>query len=542
MMLRSMKIIFKRFHTALGLLTLWIAVLGGLMACNHPTRSFRIIAGSGNATFEPILKRFGQQNGIDIRINYKGSLDIMQLLQAGHLDYDAVWDADSLWISIGDEKHIIKDRESIMRSPVVFGIKKPIAQKIGWIGREISVQDILDQVEKEKLRVMMTSATQSNSGASAYFGFLYAFAGNPDMLTAASLNDPHLGKNVTRLLRTLERTSESSGWLRDLFLKEYAGYDAMFNYESHIIELNQALVKQDKEPLYIVYPRPGLGIADFPLSYVDHKDAEKEKIFLALQRYILSDRVQEEIAAKGRRVSLVGMTPDRVDKAVFNPDWGVDVTKGVNPLRLPSAPVILQALNLYQTKFRKPSFTVYLLDFSGSMAGKGEQQLKQAMRSLLDQKEAGKYLLQGSPEDRTLVVAFNNTIINEQEIKDWFVTGNDAVGMTGLLNEIEAQRPRGGTNIYLPVGYALEFMKQKGIAGRFPAIILMTDGQSNSGSLEDVKSAMQRTGINNVPVYGITFGDASTEQLKELADLTGGRVFDGTKDLHEAFLKAKGNN
>src|ERR1051326_6030763 len=114
--------------------------------------------------------------------------------------------------------------------------------------------------------------------------------------------------------------------------------------------------------------------------------------------------------------------------------------------------------------------------------------------------------------------------------------------MTGLLNEIEAQRPRGGTNIYLPVGYALEFMKQKGIAGRFPAIILMTDGQSNSGSLEDVKSAMQRTGINNVPVYGITFGDASTEQLKELADRTGGLVFDGTKDLHEAFLKAKGNN
>jgi Ca-activated chloride channel homolog len=534
--------ISKGFKASLAL-TLFCIGFVAWIGCDRPAgRSFRIIAGSGNATFEPILKRFGKENGVEIKIDYKGSLDIMQLLQSGHLDYDAVWDADSLWVSIGDEKHLIKNRESVMRSPVVFGVKKGIAQKLGWVDREVSVQDILNQAEKEKLRVMMTSATQSNSGASAYFGFLYAFAGNPDMLTAASLKDPAIAKNVTRLLRTVERTSESSGWLRDLFLKEYADYDAMFNYESHIIELNQALVKQDKEPLYIIYPRPGLGIADFPLSYVDHKDAEKEKIFLELQKYILSADAQKEIAAKGRRVSLVGMTPDRVDKAVFNPDWGVDIAKGVNPLRLPSAPVILQALNLYQTKFRKPSFTIYLLDFSGSMEGKGAQQLKAAMRSLLDQQEAGKYLLQGSPEDMTLVVIFDDRIINQEEIKNWFVAGNDAAAMSGLLSKIDAQTPRGGTNIYLPVGYALEYMKQKGVGGRFPAIILMTDGESNSGSLEDVKSAMQRTGIGNVPVYGITFGDASTAQLKALADLTRGRVFDGTKDLHEAFLKAKGNN
>ena len=56
----------------------------------------------------------------------------------------------------------------------------------------------------------------------------------------------------------------------------------MFNYESHIIELNQKLVASGRQPLYIVYPTPGLGIADFPLSYINHGEAEKETVFLDL--------------------------------------------------------------------------------------------------------------------------------------------------------------------------------------------------------------------------------------------------------------------
>jgi Ca-activated chloride channel family protein len=70
----------------------------------------------------------------------------------------------------------------------------------------------------------------------------------------------------------------------------------------------------------------------------------------------------------------------------------------------------------------------------------------------------------------------------------------------------------------------------------------MTDGQSNSGSLDDVKRAIATTGLNDVPVYAVTFGDASVKQLNEIANLTNGRVYDGTKDLVTAFRQARGNN
>ena len=46
----------------------------------------------------------------------------------------------------------------------------------------------------------------------------------------------------------------------------------------------------------------------------------------------------------------------------------------------------------------------------------------------------------------------------------------------------------------------------------------------------------------DVPVFSIMFGEASADQLKPMAQLTRGRVFDGRKDLIAAFRTAKGYN
>ncbi len=544
-------VLYRRLGASGSLVVLLACLLAGVVACLPQLQSkpFRIIAGSGNKDFEDILKKWGTDHNVDIQITYKGSLDIMGLLKDGSIEYEAIWDGDSLWTSMGDVHHLIKDRESIMRSPVVFGVKRPIAEKLGWIGKEVSIQEILAAAESEKFRVWMTSATQSNSGASAYFGFLYAFAQPKDVLTSENLRDPEVRAKTKRLLATIDRVGDSSGWLVTLCLQEYDRCDAMFNYESHIIKLNQKLVQDNRAPLYIVYPTPGLGIADFPFSYVDRNKPDMEKTFLELQKYLLSDDVQKVLAARGRRVGLGG-TAGIANPAVFSPDWGVDLTRGVSGLRMPDTPVIWEALDLYQTVLRKASFTVYLLDFSGSMGqatGSGDgttgaQQLKNAMGTLLDQQEAGEYLLQGSPDDVTRVLAFDDTIINENELNDWTVEGNDPSAMKGLLARVQGLSPRNATNIYLPVARALQFMRAKGIGNRLPAIILMTDGQSNRSDIREVKNAIAATGLENVPVFGITFGDAKSDQLQELANLTGGQVFDGTKDLLTAFRKAKGNN
>src|SRR5262249_13853416 len=147
---------------------------------------------------------------------------------------------NSMWIDLSGSKQV-RNSKSIMTSPVILGVKKLVAQRLGWIGREVRVRDILQASESGKLRVAMTRASQSHSGASAYFGFLYAFAGNPDVLTSAHLQDQSVRDQIKRILGQVNRSSGSSGWLKTLFLNRYDELDGMFNYESLIIETNQEL-------------------------------------------------------------------------------------------------------------------------------------------------------------------------------------------------------------------------------------------------------------------------------------------------------------
>lgn len=263
------------------------------------------------------------------------------------------------------------------------------------MGTEVSVSDLLSAIQSGKLNFCMTSATQSNSGCSAYIGFLYALLGNPDVITSESLQTPGLSEQITQLLSGVDRSSGSSDWLKDLFLT--GGYDAMVNYECLIISANQELEARGEETLYAVYPYDGLSIADSPLGYVDNGDSEKEQAFLDLQEYLLSDEVQNEIQRTGRRTGYEGVSAENRD--VFRADWGIQPDRVLSPIRMPSTDVLMECLNLYQTEFRKPSLTVYCLDYSGSMEGTGREQMVEAMSQILIQENAEQNLLQASEHE-----------------------------------------------------------------------------------------------------------------------------------------------
>ena len=176
---------------------------------------------------------------------------------------------------LGDTQHLVKHSQSVSLTPVVFGIRQSLAEELGFIGRDVSVNDILAAINSGKMKFCMTSATQSNSGASAYIGFLYALLGKQEGLTDADLQSEDLKARIREFLSGVERSSGSSDWLKDMFLA--SDYDAMVNYECLIIDANEQLIDEGKEPLYIVYPYDGLSIADSPLGYVDHDDDKKRK-------------------------------------------------------------------------------------------------------------------------------------------------------------------------------------------------------------------------------------------------------------------------
>ena len=379
-----------------------------------PGSQIRILSGSENQELEEIIQECGEATGVEIQMEYKGSVDIMRELENGAQDYDAVWPASSIWVSMGDTGHLIKHSQSVSMTPVVFGIRESLAEELGFVGKDVSVNDILTAIRDGKMRFCMTSATQSNSGASAYIGFLYALLDKQEGLKAEDLQDPELKADITELLSGVERSSGSSDWLKDMFLD--GDYDAMVNYECLIIDANRQMVEEGKEPLYVVYPYDGLSIADSPLGYVDHGDSEKEEAFLAVQEYLMSEQAQKKIEATGRRISANGVSEE--NQNVFNSDWGIDTERILSPIQMPEASVLTEALNVYQTSFKKPSLNIYCLDFSGSMAGTGEGQLKEAMSQILLQENARKNFLQANAGEVNQVIFFDDTILGIEAAAD----------------------------------------------------------------------------------------------------------------------------
>ena len=507
---------------------------GDVSVLGSGDQTLRIVSGSENKELEPILEEYADEEDIRIEMSYKGSLDIMRLLEEEDISYDAVWPASSLWLTVGDTDHRVKHAESISITPVVFGIRKSLAEELGFVGREVSVRDILSAIEAGKLKFCMTSATQSNSGASAYIGFLYALLGNPEMITMEDLQSEELKTQVRELLYGVDRSSGSSDWLKDMFLE--GDFDAMVNYECLMISANQQLEAEGKETLYVVYPYDGLSIADSPFGYVDHGDSGKEEAFLKVQEYLLSDEAQNAIQRTGRRTGYEGVKEENLD--VFRSDWGIDTERILSPIVMPSSEVLLKALNLYQTEFKKPSLNVYCLDFSGSMIGEGNRQLVEAMQQILDQDYARQNLLQANQGEVNVVITFSDEINNIYVVND-----STDENLLELYETVASEDCIGGTDIYDAALTGLQMIEEDYDASQYtPAIILMTDGRSNGGmDYSDFAEAYQDYG-SDIPVFSIMFGDAREDQLEELANLTNARVFDGREDLIGAFRSVKGYN
>lgn len=495
------------------------------------SKAIRILSGSENKELEPILKDYAEQNHVRIEMTYEGSLDIMRDLQEETFSYDAVWPASSLWMNAGDENlHRVKHAESISINPVVFGIKKSLAEELGFVGRDVSVRDILDAITAGKLRFCMTSATQSNSGASAYIGFIYALLGGPDVIKKEDLQNEGMRTKLTELLAGINRSSGSSDWLKDMFVR--SDYDAMVNYECLMIAADQELEKAGKEPLYVVYPYDGLSIADSPLAYVDQGDKDTEQRFLDLQKYLLTADVQNKIQKTGRRTAYTGISEE--NKSVFRAEWGLQPERVLSPFKMPDTDVLMECLNMYQSELRKPSLTVYCLDYSGSMSGEGNEQLVAAMEQLLIQKNARKNYLQASDRDVTILIPFDDEVMNTYTAEG---NGQDLEDLYSTIKDLD---PDGGTDMYAAVDKGLEMLGSYDLSQYTPAIVVMTDGMSID-NFDEFKKSYESAG-SDIPVFSIMYGGATPEQLDQLASLTNARVFDGREDLTGAFRKVRGYN
>ena len=500
---------------------------------NYNNKHLRIIASTSTKPMYTSIKEYAKKQGFDVDIDYYGDLEIVDKLNSESSNYDAVWMSNSIWLYMLDNQYLTSDSKSIVIDPVVMGIEKSKAEELGFVGKDVKNSDILDAIRSGKLKYVMSSVTKTNTGATAYLSFLNTLAGSPEILTEEMLDDEKLGNDLKDFFKGVQRVSGDEDYLLDMY--KNGDYNAMINYESTLIALNKELVSKGKEPLYLIYPVDGVAINDMPFAYInnDSLDEVTKKRFDILQEYLRSDEATLKMESYGYRSWYGGIKED-TDKKVFNPDWGIDTSKYLKDMKYPSKSVMTSAINLYIEKLRKPTHVVFCLDVSGSMFGDGLEELQDAMNYILDYDSASKDQLQFSNNDKISVITFNN------EVEKVFDTkyGNET---SDIINEINKLEAGGGTNIYDPSIEALKILKKENSDEYTRTVILMTDGQSNSGSLNDLRSYYKKNKLD-IPIYSITFGSSSEYELGRIADLTNAKVFDGKSGLREAFALVRSYN
>ena len=238
--------------------------------------------------------------------------------------------------------------------------------------------------------------------------------------------------------------------------------------------------------------------------------------------------------AKSKAVKLGWADDSGATKPVSTADILAAVSDGKLTFSMTSATVIDSALNVYQTALRKPSWPLggRLLRFD---VWRGQERRGQRLNAALDPDQAKKSYIEPASGDVNILIPFETEA--HRPVK---ATGTST---SDLLHEADATDASGGTDIYEGLLSALDELPSESEASQYTtAIVLMTDGRSNSDHQDEFESAYKSRG-RDLPIFSIMFGDADPSQLKSLATLSNAKVFDGRSgDLAAVFRQVKGFN
>ena len=294
------------------------------------SKYFTILSNPDNKEFMDELDEYAKSEKIKLIVEYKDDLEAIDELEENGRVYDAVWMSNSTWLYMLNGV-TISNSKSVSINPIVFGIKKSKAESLGFVDKDVYNKDIVNAIKSKKLNYVMSSVTKTNTGLTAYLGFLNALAGSPETLTTQMLENNTLKNNLKSLFSGVSRVSGTDAFLENMFLNSDE-YEAVIATESSLISINKRLTQEGKEPLYLIYPVDGVSINDSPFAYVDNKQ-EKLDYFLKLQSFLLSNESQESMEKLGKRTWYGGIK-ENADPASFKKEWGIDTSKYLNSLLL----------------------------------------------------------------------------------------------------------------------------------------------------------------------------------------------------------------
>ncbi|KAF0249010.1 MAG: uncharacterized protein FD167_1589 [bacterium] len=485
-------------------------------------------------------------NGKKIAVNAiaMGSGDCISEIVNNTRQTHIVSPASEAFIKIGNtqsqvksNKNVVSNTETLMLSPVVIAMWKPMAEAIGWGKKPIGWSDILDLArspqgwaayghpEWGRFQFGHTHPEYSNSGLISLFATIYAATGKTTDLTLDDVNNPKTTTYLAGIEQTVVHYGTSTGFFSSKMFANGPEYlSAAVLYENNVIDSYDPKYKLSL-PIVAIYPKEGTFWSDHPIGIVEREwvSAEHQEAAKAYIKFLLAQPQQQKTLKYGFHPG----DPNVAITAPLDEAHGVDPKEPKTILQVPSVEVMDSIINLWK-QHKKHSNIILVFDTSGSM--KEQNRMPSA-------KEGAKQLINIlGDKDYLSILPFNTSY--GWSGKDLLMENNRQMA----LSTIQGFFPAGGTALYDSISAAYQHMLENPKEGKISAIVVLTDGADTDSRYVTLQNLVDNIRFDNekktIRVFTIAYGaEAKSDILKSIADATQAKSYTGTPENIQTVFK-----
>ncbi|MDT4987149.1 MAG: Ca-activated chloride channel [Micromonosporaceae bacterium] len=446
---------------------------------------------------------------------------------------------------IGDDKLV-----SIAQTPLVLAMPKPMAQALGWPGKQLGWADVLGLTADTRgwgavghpewggFRLGKTNPHVSTSGLNATVGAYFAATGRSGDLTETDLADP----KVENFVKGVEGGVVHYGDTTLTFLSNLAAADARgqgMNYisavaveEKSVYDYNTGnptgdpkLVGKGRKPqvpLVAIYPKEGTLLSDNPYAVLGTASAEQKSAAADFLAFLQAPGQQKRFTDAAFR-GFDGKPGGALSEAN-----GLLPAQKLNVLDPPASAVLAKALAGWDTQ-RKRARVLLVLDVSGSMAdltSTGKSKLDVARQAALRAVDLF------APDDEVGLWTFSTEQAGAstpytERVPSGPVSANNAA----IKSVISGMHAEGGTALYATTRAAQQKLLASATPDRINAVVVLTDGKNEYPKDSDLDSLLHDLDAgnleNSVRVFTIAYGDkADLNTLRRISSASRAAAYD----------------
>lgn len=183
-------------------------------------------------------------------------------------------------------------------------------------------------------------------------------------------------------------------------------------------------------------------------------------------------------------------------------------------------------IDAYNNELRVPGEIIFVLDVSGSMAGARLADLQETMLQLIDGSASTTTAAVGLRDREQVTILPSASDVNQVTTATIGSPGTEAE----LRDSVEELVPEGGTALYSALQDAYGRMSVEE-GGSILSLVLLTDGEVTEGpDAQQFGAWFEHQEADLPPTFVIRYGEADPAEMQQVAELTGGQLFDAGED------------